>query len=95
MLMKKTQTYLTCNLEFSLAYGSKILLNNSRLHSRGFKYGIISEKSGKTTMMRAIANQQVDGFPYEGVRTILLKMTSRSATNMTCTEYLRDSIGFG
>ena len=37
-----------CNLEFSLAYGSKILLNNSRLHlKKGFKYGVMSEKSAE------------------------------------------------
>ena len=48
-----------------MAYGSKILLNNSRLHLRkGCKFGVISEKSaGKTTMMRAISNGQVEGFP--------------------------------
>ena len=34
----------------------------------------MSKKSaGKTTMMRAIANQQVEGFPYEGVRTIFIE----------------------
>ena len=51
-----------CDLTFSLAYGSKILLNNSRLHLRkGCKYGVISDKSaGKTTMMRAISNGQVE-----------------------------------
>lgn len=87
-----------CNLEFSLAYGSKILLNNSRLHlKKGFKYGVMSEKSaGKTTMMRAIANGQVEGFPYEGVRTIFIENDIQgSQLQMTCTEYLRDSIGFG
>jgi elongation factor 3 len=87
-----------CNLEFSLAYGSKILLNNSRLHlKKGFKYGVMSEKSaGKTTMMRAISNQQVEGFPYEGVRTIFIENDIQgSQLEMTCTEFLRDSIGFG
>ena len=54
-----------CDLMFSLAYGSNILLNNSRLHlKKGYKYGIIASKSaGKTTMMRAISNGQVEGFP--------------------------------
>ena len=87
-----------CNLEFSLAYGSKILLNNSRLHlKKGFKYGVMSKKSaGKTTMMRAIANQQVEGFPYEGVRTIFIENDIQgSQMEMNCTEFLTDSIGFG
>ena len=57
----------------------------------------MSEKSaGKTTMMRAISNQQVEGFPYEGVRTIFIENDIQgSQLEMTCTEFLRDSIGFG
>ena len=57
-----------CNLHFSLAYGSKILLNHSKLHlKKGFKYGIISEKSaGKTTMMRAIYQMvKLKGFLHQ------------------------------
>ena len=54
-----------CDCTFSLAYGSKILLNNARLNlKRGFRYGIVAQKSaGKTTLLRAIANQQLDNFP--------------------------------
>ena len=89
-----------CNLHFSLAYGSKILLNNSKLHlKKGFKYGIISEKSaGKTTMMRAISNGQVEGFPTsaDGVRSIFIENDIQgSQLQMKVSEYLTDSIGFG
>ena len=54
-----------CDCKFSLAYGSKILLNNARLHlKRGKRYGIVAQKSaGKTTLLRSIANYQIDGFP--------------------------------
>ena len=88
-----------CDLNFSLAYGSKILLNNSRLHlKKGFKYGIISEKSaGKTTMMRAISNGQVEGFPIseDGVRSIFIENDIQgSQLQMKVSEYLTDSIGF-
>ena len=49
---------------FSLAYGSNILLNKVVALKKGYKYGIIASKSaGKTTMMRAISNGQVEGFP--------------------------------
>ena len=88
-----------CNLHFSLAYGSKILLNNSKLHlKKGYKYGIISEKSaGKTTMMRAISNGQVEGFPTskDGVRSIFIENDIQgSQLNMKVSEFLTDSIGF-
>ncbi|EKX35623.1 hypothetical protein GUITHDRAFT_155433 [Guillardia theta CCMP2712] len=54
-----------CNCEFSLGYGAKILLNNTRLHlKRGKRYGICGHNGcGKSTLMRAIANGQVDNFP--------------------------------
>lgn len=54
-----------CNCIFSLAYGSKILLNSAslKLH-RGKRYGIVAQKSaGKTTLLKSIANYQIDGFP--------------------------------
>mmetsp|Transcript_2759 Transcript_2759/g.6857 ORF Transcript_2759/g.6857 Transcript_2759/m.6857 type:complete len:1015 (-) Transcript_2759:210-3254(-) len=54
-----------CNCEFSLAYGGKILLNNARLHmKRGQRYGLCGANGcGKSTLMRAIANDQLEGFP--------------------------------
>ena len=57
-----------CDCKFTLAYGSKVLLHNTRLKlKRGHKYGLLGgNDSGKTTLMRAIANEQVDGFPGVG-----------------------------
>uniref|UniRef100_A0A061R1D1 Elongation factor 3 n=1 Tax=Tetraselmis sp. GSL018 TaxID=582737 RepID=A0A061R1D1_9CHLO len=54
-----------CNCEFSLAYGGKILLNNATLHlKRGQRYGLCGQNGcGKSTLMRAIANDQLEGFP--------------------------------
>lgn len=54
-----------CNCEFSLAYGGKILLNNARLWlKRGHRYGLCGPNGcGKSTLMRAIANGQLEGFP--------------------------------
>jgi len=50
-----------CNCEFSLGYGAKILLNNTRLHlKRGMRYGVCGYNGcGKSTLMRAISNGQV------------------------------------
>jgi len=54
-----------CNCNFSLAYGNKILLNNTWLKlKRGYRYGLMGKNdSGKTSLMRAIANGKIDGFP--------------------------------
>ncbi|CEP11960.1 hypothetical protein [Parasitella parasitica] len=54
-----------CNCEFSLAYGAKILLNRTSLRlKRGRRYGLCGGNGcGKSTLMRAIANEQVEGFP--------------------------------
>jgi len=65
-----------CNCEFSLAYGAKILLNNATMRLiRGRRYGLCGPNGvGKSTLMRAIANQQVDGFPPpEELRTIYVE----------------------
>jgi len=54
-----------CDCKFSLAYGNKVLLNQTVLKlKRGYRYGLCGKNdSGKTTLMRAIADQQVEGFP--------------------------------
>ena len=88
-----------CDLKFSLAYGSNILLNNSRLHlKKGFKYGIIANKSaGKTTLLRAISNNQVDGFPTATeMRAIFVENDiAGSQAKMNTVQYLLETIGFG
>eukprot|EP00178_Gracilaria_changii_P014138 TRINITY_DN40129_c0_g1_i1.p1 TRINITY_DN40129_c0_g1~~TRINITY_DN40129_c0_g1_i1.p1 ORF type:complete len:1070 (-),score=243.43 TRINITY_DN40129_c0_g1_i1:3828-7037(-) len=65
-----------CRCKFSLAYGSKVLLNNTELRlKRGFRYGLLGpNECGKTTLMRAIANGQVEGFPPpDEVRTVFVE----------------------
>jgi len=65
-----------CNCDFSLAYGSKILLNNATMRlKRGRRYGLVGDNGcGKTTLMRAIANGQVDGFPpADQLRTVYVE----------------------
>jgi len=56
-----------CNVEFSLAYGSRVLLHQARLHlKKGHKYGLIGVNGcGKSTLMRSIANRTLAGFPEE------------------------------
>uniref|UniRef100_A0A7S1XCE1 Probable ATP-dependent transporter ycf16 n=1 Tax=Compsopogon caeruleus TaxID=31354 RepID=A0A7S1XCE1_9RHOD len=65
-----------CRCKFSLAYGSKVLLNNTDLRlKRGFRYGLLGpNECGKTTLMRSIANGQVEGFPSpDEVRTVFVE----------------------
>merc|ERR1719240_172443 len=54
-----------CDCNFSLAYGNKVLLNQTVLKlKRGYRYGLCGKNdSGKTSLMRAIADGQLEGFP--------------------------------
>lgn len=58
-----------CNCQFSLAYGGMILLNNTHFRlTRGQRYGLCGPNGvGKSTLMRAIANGQLEGFPTADV----------------------------
>lgn len=59
-----------------MAYGAKILLNKTQLRlKRARRYGICGPNGcGKSTLMRAIANGQVDGFPtQEECRTVYVE----------------------
>ncbi|KZS98893.1 hypothetical protein SISNIDRAFT_447719 [Sistotremastrum niveocremeum HHB9708] len=65
-----------CNCTFSLAYGAKILLNTATLRlKRGHRYGLCGKNgTGKSTLMRAITNGQVEGFPSpDEVRTFYVE----------------------
>ncbi|THG98044.1 hypothetical protein EW026_g4070 [Hermanssonia centrifuga] len=65
-----------CNCQFSLAYGAKILLNTATLRlKRGHRYGLCGRNgTGKSTLMRAITNGQVEGFPSpDDVRTFYVE----------------------
>merc|ERR1719169_21842 len=61
---------------FSLAYGHLTLLNNTKLHLKRNKfYGLLGPNNcGKTTLMRAVANEQVEGFPKrDELKTIFVE----------------------
>jgi len=81
-----------CNCKFTLAYGTKILLHNTDLKLlRGKRYGLLGgNDSGKTTLMRAIANGQVDGFPpIDEVRTVFVEADIQGElSDLTCIEYI-------
>ena len=53
------------DIRFSLAYGGKILLHQTKLRlRRGHRYALVGQNGvGKTTLMNAINNGKLDGWP--------------------------------
>jgi elongation factor 3 len=81
-----------CNCEFTLAYGTKILLRNTKLRLLlGMKYGLLGGNDcGKTTLMRAIANGTIDGFPSpDDVRTVFVEADIQGElSHLNCVNYI-------
>ncbi|KAL7548115.1 hypothetical protein ACHAWF_011411 [Thalassiosira exigua] len=81
-----------CNCQFTLAYGTKILLHNTKMRLlRGKKYGLLGgNDSGKTTLMRSIANNQVEGFPDSNdVRTVFVEADIQGEqSHLSCIDYV-------
>jgi elongation factor 3 len=81
-----------CNCTFTLAYGTKILLHNTKMKlMRGKRYGLLGPNDcGKTTLMRAIANNQVEGFPdVSQVRTVFVEADIQGEqSHLSCVEYV-------
>jgi len=81
-----------CNCQFTLAYGTKILLHNTKLKlKRGKRYGLLGPNDcGKTTLMRSIANNQVEGFPdVTQVRTVFVEADIQGEqSHLSCVDYV-------
>jgi elongation factor 3 len=81
-----------CNCTFTLAYGTKILLHNTKMRlKRGKRYGLLGGNDcGKTTLMRAIANNQVEGFPDTAqVRTVFVEADIQGEqSHLSCVDYV-------
>lgn len=81
-----------CNCQFTLAYGTKILLHNTTMRlKRGAKYGLLGgNDSGKTTLMRSIANGSVEGFPDSNtVRTVFVEADILGElSHLSCVDYV-------
>ena len=81
-----------CNCTFTLAYGTKILLHNTKMKlKRGRRYGLLGPNDcGKTTLMRAIANNQVEGFPdTTQVRTVFVEADIQGEqSHLSCVDYV-------
>ena len=81
-----------CNCLFTLAYGTKILLHNTKMKLlRGRNYGLLGGNDcGKTTLMRSIANNQVEGFPdVSQVKTVFVESDIQGEqSHLSCVEYV-------
>jgi len=81
-----------CDCEFTLAYGTKILLHNTRMRlKKGKKYGLLGQNDcGKTTLMRAIADGSVDGFPDASeVKTVFVEADIQGElSHLNCVNYI-------
>merc|ERR1711937_587683 len=81
-----------CNCTFTLAYGTKILLHNTKMKLlRGRNYGLLGPNDcGKTTLMRSIANNQVEGFPdVTQVRTVFVEADIQGEqSHLSCVDYV-------
>jgi elongation factor 3 len=81
-----------CNCQFTLAYGTKILLHNVHMRlKRGHKYGLLGgNDSGKTTLMRSIAQGSIDGFPdRREVRTVFVEADILGElSHLSCLDYI-------
>merc|ERR1712151_421272 len=81
-----------CNCQFTLAYGTKILLHNTKMKLlRGRNYGLLGPNDcGKTTLMRSIANNQVEGFPdVSQVRTVFVEADIQGEqSHLSCIDYV-------
>merc|ERR1719183_599940 len=79
-----------CDCEFSLAYGNRVLLHNTRLKlKRGKCYGLIGPNgAGKSTLMRSIAAELVEGFPKE-IRSVYVECdVSATDADKVCWEFI-------
>jgi elongation factor 3 len=81
-----------CDCEFTLAYGTKILLHNTRMTlKKGRKYGLLGQNDcGKTTLMRAVADGSVDGFPDSSeVKTVFVEADIQGElSHLNCIDYV-------
>merc|ERR1712194_556285 len=74
------------------AYGTKILLHNTKMKLlRGRNYGLLGGNDcGKTTLMRSIANNQVEGFPdVTQVKTVFVEADIQGEqSHLSCVDYI-------
>jgi len=81
-----------CDLPFGLAYGNKVLMRKTKLKlHRGKKYGLLGQNdSGKTSLLNALADYKVDGFPSaQECRTVFVATDIKTElADLTVLDYM-------
>ena len=79
-----------CNAQFSLAYGTRVLLHQTPFRVKvGRKYGLVGPNgAGKSTLMKSIAGGNLQGFP-ETLKTVYVECEIiGEKADMTVLEYI-------
>lgn len=81
-----------CDCNFTLAYGTKILLHNTKMKlKRGHKYGLVGAiNSGKSTFLKSMANGSLEGFPDPSiVKTVFVQAdVLGELSHLSCIDYV-------
>jgi elongation factor 3 len=79
-----------CNAQFSLAYGTRVLLHQTPFRVKiGRRYGLVGANgAGKSTLMRAIAGGNLAGFPTDLVTVYVECEIIGEKADMTVLDYI-------
>ena len=79
-----------CNAQFSLAYGTRVLLHQTPFRVKvGRKYGLVGPNgAGKSTLMRSIAGGNLEGFPTDLITIYVECEIIGEKADMTVLEYI-------
>jgi elongation factor 3 len=81
-----------CDCAFTLAYGTKILLHNTKMKlRRGHKYGLIGPtNAGKSTFLKSMSNGSLEGFPDPSeVKTVFVQAdVLGELSHLSCIDYV-------
>ena len=79
-----------CNAQFSLAYGTRVLLHQTPFRVKiGRKYGLVGPNgAGKSTLMKSIAGGNLQGFPTELITVYVECEIIGEKADMAVIEYI-------
>ncbi|RYG65167.1 ABC-F family ATP-binding cassette domain-containing protein, partial [archaeon] len=79
-----------CNAQFSLAYGTRVLLHQTPFRvKRGRKYGLVGPNgAGKSTLMKSIASGNLQGFPTDLITVYVECEIIGEKADMSVMEYI-------
>ena len=79
-----------CNAQFSLAYGTRVLLHQTPFRVKvGRKYGLVGPNgAGKSTLMRSIAGGNLEGFPTDLITIYVECEIIGEKADMSVLEYI-------